>query len=80
MSCYLFTDGLIDQLGGTKRLSFGYKRFADVLIKINPLSFTEQSEKLLEAFHEYQGECDRQDDVTVVGFKLLAKIIANDRK
>jgi len=31
-------------------------------------TFDEQSERLLQAFNEYKGDNDRQDDVTVVGF------------
>jgi len=70
MTCYLFTDGLIDQLGGTRRLPFGHKRFTGVLTDIYQQNGEEQSKILLQALQEYQGNHDRQDDVTVIGFKL----------
>jgi serine phosphatase RsbU (regulator of sigma subunit) len=70
MACYLFTDGFIDQLGGPKRLPLGHKRFTDLLSRIQSQSFSEQSRMLVEVFQDYQGNNDRQDDVTVVGFKL----------
>lgn len=68
-SCfYLATDGLLDQLGGSKRLPFGNKRFGNLLIANHQHSFDKQSELLLQIFNEYQGDNERQDDVTVVGF------------
>jgi serine phosphatase RsbU (regulator of sigma subunit) len=68
MSFYLSTDGFVDQLGGDKRLPFGNKRFRALLKEIQRLSFDEQSKKIMQAFKEYKGDNDRQDDVTVVGF------------
>jgi PAS domain S-box-containing protein len=68
MCCYLTTDGFIDQLGGPKRFPFGNKRFKNLLMANCHHAFYEQSEKLLQAFNEYKGDNDRQDDVTVVGF------------
>jgi len=77
MACYLFTDGFIDQLGGHKRLPLGHKRFTDLLSRIQSQSFSEQSRMLVEVFQDYQGNNDRQDDVTVVGFKLLTPILSD---
>jgi serine phosphatase RsbU (regulator of sigma subunit) len=68
MSCYLSTDGFLDQLGGVKRFPFGNKRFKNLLLENGHDSFDKQSEQLLRAFNEYKGDNDRQDDVTVVGF------------
>jgi len=68
MSFYLSSDGFLDQLGGHKRLRFAPKRFKNLLLENHHETFDEQSERLLQAFNEYQGENDRQDDVTVVGF------------
>jgi len=68
LSYYLATDGLLDQVGGTKRLPFGKKRLGEVLLENCHLSFEEQAVKLTEAFKEYRGEHECLDDVTVVGF------------
>ncbi len=68
MSFYLSTDGFLDQLGGSKRFRFANKRFKNLLLENQRYTFDEQSEKLLQAFNEYKGDNDRQDDVTVVGF------------
>lgn len=70
MSLYLTTDGFLDQLGGAKRFPFGKKRFKKLLMENSQLPFEEQSEKLLQAFKEYKGDNDRQDDVTVLGFRI----------
>ena len=70
MSLYLTTDGFLDQLGGAKRFPFGKKRFKKLLMENYQLPFEEQSEKLLQAFKEYKGNNDRQDDVTVLGFRI----------
>jgi len=67
-SFYLSTDGFVDQLGGSKRLSFGKKRFKNWLLENSQQSFEQQSRTLLQAFNEYRGDNDRQDDVTVMGF------------
>jgi PAS domain S-box-containing protein len=68
MIFYLATDGFIDQLGGTKRLPLGNKRFQAWLLEHRQKPVAEQDVPLLKAFQEYQGENERQDDVTVVGF------------
>ena len=68
MSFYLSSDGFLDQLGGAKRFRFANKRFKNLLLENHHYTFDEQSERLLQAFNEYKGDNDRQDDVTVVGF------------
>ncbi|MDM8561494.1 two-component regulator propeller domain-containing protein [Candidatus Parabeggiatoa sp. HSG14] len=68
MSFYLSTDGFLDQLGGSKRFPFGSKRFKKLLLENDQQSFEKQSQTLLEAFNEYKGNNDRQDDVTIIKF------------
>ena len=67
-SCYMFTDGFQDQMGGERRLRFGSKKFRHLLGKIARLPFEQQRSALLRAFDAYKGENERQDDVTVLGF------------
>jgi len=73
ISFYLSTDGFWDQMRKDERSHFGFrtfgrKRFADLLAEISGLPFEAQQERLVEAFHAYKGEMQRQDDVTVAGF------------
>ncbi|MDM8566735.1 PocR ligand-binding domain-containing protein [Candidatus Halobeggiatoa sp. HSG11] len=70
MAFYLSTDGFTDQLGGDKHLLFGKKRFKKILLENYQLPFAKQSQALLQAFNEYKGDNDRQDDVTVIGFGI----------
>ncbi|MEY3220624.1 MAG: hypothetical protein RIT27_1981 [Pseudomonadota bacterium] len=67
---YLVTDGILDELGGEKRLPFGLSRLKRILLENSQKSFDEQAHILLKKFHEYKGKHDRQDDITVVGFSF----------
>lgn len=75
MSFYMATDGFWDQLkqDETRRFgvrSFGKQRFSKLLGEVSKLPFCEQERRVLEAFYEYKGENERQDDMTVVGFSF----------
>ncbi|GAB6054386.1 hypothetical protein JCM17960_32060 [Magnetospira thiophila] len=69
-SFYMTSDGLIDQVGGTRRRAFGKKRLMNLLIEIHPLPMDEQKARLRQALADYQGKEVRRDDVSVVGFRL----------
>ncbi|MDM8548668.1 SpoIIE family protein phosphatase [Desulfobacterales bacterium HSG2] len=68
MSFYMYSDGFVDQLGGEKNRRLGCRRFRNLLKENAHLPFEEQREILVHAFHEYKGENEVRDDVTVVGF------------
>lgn len=65
---YLTTDGLIDQVGGPRRISFGKKRFAAFIAEHQARPMPEQAEALRRAVESYQGGESRRDDLTVLGF------------
>ena len=69
-SYYMTTDGLIDQVGGPKRLSFGKKRFKALLHDIHKLPMSEQAPKIMRALRRHQGDERRRDDVSVIGLKI----------
>ena len=69
---YLTSDGLIDQIGGRKRRSYGKKRLLRLLLAFQHLPMDEQGELIWDEFVEYQGDENRRDDVTMVGFRLSA--------
>jgi serine phosphatase RsbU (regulator of sigma subunit) len=69
MSFYMFSDGFADQLGQERERRFGIVRFKELLKKNAHLGFEKQREILLQAFHEYRGDVETLDDVTVVGFR-----------
>lgn len=65
---FISTDGIIDQIGGPKGIAFGKRRLRQQLMTHRNLSLPEQGRALLDAFHRYQGQQTRRDDVTLFGF------------
>ncbi|NOR57580.1 MAG: SpoIIE family protein phosphatase, partial [Sulfurimonas sp.] len=70
MQFYLSTDGYLDQNGGEKDFPFGKKRFSALIEEHQTKSLTEQKKIFLDTIESYQGDEDRNDDLTLVGFKI----------
>ncbi len=68
MRFYMATDGFADQMGGKEECRFGTERLKNLLKEINREPFEKQRNLLVQAFENYRGEHERQDDMTVVGF------------
>jgi serine phosphatase RsbU (regulator of sigma subunit) len=74
-SIYLTTDGYLDQVGSDKdskkRLSFGKKRFKNLISELKDIDFDRQPEIFDKRLREYEKDRSlRRDDVTVMGLKL----------
>jgi len=69
MVFYLATDGYWDQNGGPKGFPMGRKKFKGLLYEIHSLPFPEQQVRLAETLEAWQGEHERNDDVTVMGLQ-----------
>ena len=67
---YLFSDGYVDQFGGTDGSKFKMKNFKDLLIKINSYPLEEQARILDQTHLEWKGTYDQVDDILVIGIKL----------
>lgn len=67
---YMTSDGLIDQVGGKKRRSFGKRRFKDLIAGFDSQGFDLRRQIIVDAFKEYQGDQLRRDDVAVMGFAI----------
>ncbi len=67
---YLTTDGYIDQNGGIKGFPFSKRRFTNLINEYAGKPMKNQREVLLARLAEYQGNEERNDDVTLVGFKI----------
>ncbi|MCX6254663.1 MAG: SpoIIE family protein phosphatase [Bacteroidia bacterium] len=67
---YLFTDGYVDQLGGTDRKTFRSENFKKLLIEIQSKPMNEQKKALEKKFEEWRGEIDQVDDILIVGIKM----------
>ncbi len=67
---YMATDGFIDQLGGVRELRFGSDRFRSLILKISPEEFDAQEQILFDSFYAHKSNHERQDDITVFGFRI----------
>lgn len=70
MKFYITTDGYLDQNGGRRSFSLGKKRFTKILTKNSGKSMSTQKKILLDTLYKYQGEEERNDDITIVGIKV----------
>lgn len=72
-SCYLLTDGILDQHGGLKGFGFGQRRLKAVLHTLRDLPLAEQGKALEWILDEYRGGNPQRDDITLLGFRLDPK-------
>ena len=70
MLCYLMTDGYADQFGGEKGKKFKYKKLKELLLANCALDLEKQKEILNQHFHNWKGNLDQVDDVTIIGIKF----------
>lgn len=57
-------------MGGEHERSFGKKRFKALIENIKNEPMAEQQEEFIYTLRDYQGNVDRQDDITIVAFKI----------
>lgn len=67
---YLYTDGFADQFGGIRGKKLKYKQLSEKMSEIALLPILQQSEKFNNSFHEWKGDLEQVDDVTVIGFRI----------
>jgi phosphoserine phosphatase RsbU/P len=67
---YLFSDGYVDQLGGSKRKSFKSKYFKELLLKIHTMNMKDQKSALERNIEEWRGEVEQIDDILVMGIRV----------
>jgi len=71
MQFYITTDGFIDQNGGEKGFPFGKKRFFELLCTNAKHPLHTQKILFLEALAQYQGDEDRNDDITLIALQII---------
>lgn len=68
MEVWLFTDGVLDQIGGPNSTSFGRARLRRALLEPAP-SLAGRGAAVLERLRGHQGRVARLDDVSLIGFR-----------
>ncbi len=67
---YLFSDGIIDQIGGPDAKRISSKRFSELLYEFHDLPLETQKIKLSEYLISWKGEIEQTDDILVLGIKF----------
>ena len=68
---YLFSDGYVDQFGGSENKKFMYRRFRYLLMTIYSFPVDDQKSILEENIKTWMGGVQQIDDMLVIGFKPL---------
>ncbi|HZL76790.1 MAG TPA: SpoIIE family protein phosphatase [Bacteroidales bacterium] len=66
---YLFSDGYIDQFGGSENKKFMYRRFRYLLTTIHSFPVNDQKSVLDENIRTWMGGTPQIDDMMVIGFR-----------
>lgn len=67
---FVCTDGVIDQIGGPKRIAFGKQRLRRTLQEHAQLPMPELGRRLMQLHAHYQGNQRRRDDISFFGVRL----------
>lgn len=68
-SIYLFTDGIVDQFGGTENKKVKVKLFKEWLSEIATYNSAKQKSELESKFNNWKKDIEQTDDVLVIGIK-----------
>ncbi|HEV7368278.1 SpoIIE family protein phosphatase [Arenibaculum sp.] len=71
MAFFLCTDGIVDQVGGAGRRSFGYRRLQQALAASEGLAMDDRMTRVFADFDAYRSEEAVRDDVTFIGLLPL---------
>lgn len=67
---YLFTDGFIDQFGGSSGKKYKAPSFRNKLCAIHKQSMNQQLKTLKKEFDTWKGSEEQVDDVTIIGIRV----------
>ncbi|WP_040328788.1 SpoIIE family protein phosphatase [Acidovorax delafieldii] len=66
---FVTTDGLVDQVGGSRAIAFGKRRLCELLLSLADTPPAQVNRDVLAALEQWQGEHRRRDDVTFFCFR-----------
>lgn len=67
---YLFSDGFVDQFGGSGGKKFKIKPFKELLVSIQTKTMSEQRELIESEFTTWKGDLEQIDDVCLMGVRI----------
>ena len=67
---YIFTDGYVDQFGGTEGKKFMSKRFKELLLSVHTKPMSEQEKILNHTIENWKGVSEQIDDILVIGIRI----------
>jgi serine phosphatase RsbU (regulator of sigma subunit) len=67
---YLFTDGVVDQFGGSMNKKFTSKRLRELMQQIHALPVADQKRTAEETIREWKGNNEQTDDVLLIGIRF----------
>jgi serine phosphatase RsbU (regulator of sigma subunit) len=68
---YIASDGVLDQVGGAKRLPFGRKRLEATLARCAGSPMPDQRAAITRALRDWQGTETQRDDITVLALRPM---------
>jgi serine phosphatase RsbU (regulator of sigma subunit) len=74
-SCYIFTDGYIDQFGGSPTKKFSSASMRQLLLEVSHLPMQQQKLAIEDNLAKWKGNHRQIDDILVMGFKIGTKDI-----
>ena len=66
---YIFSDGYVDQFGGSENKKFMYRRFRYLLLTIHNFPISDQKAILEENIKTWMGTNEQVDDMMVIVFR-----------
>ncbi|MBI2271527.1 MAG: SpoIIE family protein phosphatase [Bacteroidetes bacterium] len=70
MTLYMFTDGYMDQFGGTDNKKFNTQQFKKMLLDIQPLDMDKQKQTVEQTMKNWKGNYKQIDDMLVIGLRF----------
>lgn len=67
---YMFSDGFVDQFGGTRGKKYKSAQFRSFIERISPQPLEEQSKLMDEEFEKWKGSLEQVDDICVIAVKV----------
>src|SRR5690606_33213627 len=67
---FMFTDGMVDQLGGKDNRKFNKQHFRNLLLDIYAHGLQQGMEICNDALRSWQGENAQTDDILIVGVRF----------